>query len=135
LTAGSAEMSEADQAALRRIADSVFSRLGERVLLVRKDARIGDWKPKVHYCHDNVRHWVAKNPNHKHVFGFALFDFRVLSGCIRIMPHSAVEDENGVLYDITPHEASQDYPFIRNTGSMDDFAVLATAGFLDVEIQ
>jgi hypothetical protein len=127
--------SDADQAALRRIVDSVRARLGEQERLVRKTAvRIGDWRPKVHECHDNVAYWVARNPKHKHVFGFVLFDLRALTGCIRISAHSAVEDENGVLCDITPHEASADYPFIRNTGSMDDFAILATAGFVDVPV-
>jgi len=114
----------ADRAALQRIVDSVISRLGERVRLVRKTVSIGDWQPRAQECHDNVARWVAGNPEHKHVFGFVLFDYRLLNGCIRISAHSVVEDENRTLCDITPHEMSADYPFIRHIGSTDDFAVL-----------
>lgn len=127
--------SDADQAALRRIAESVLGRLGDQVRLKRKTARIGDWEPKVHECHDNVKYWVERNPEHKHVFGFVLFDLRALNGCLRISAHSVVEDENGVLCDITPHDALEDHPFIRNTGSMDDFIVLANAAHVDVPVE
>lgn len=127
--------SEDDQAALRRIVESVLPRVGEAVRLVRRSARIGTWEPKPHDCHDNVSYWVSRNPRHKQVFGVVLFDLRELMGCIRMTAHSAVEDENGVLYDITPHGASQDYPFVRHVGTVEDFSILATVGSVDVPIR
>lgn len=40
--------------------------------------------------------------------------------CAAFQAHSVI-DENGVLLDITPSQASRRYPFIRHDGSEDDF--------------
>jgi len=108
-------------------------RLGDAVRLKRARVRIDDWRPEPHYCHENVAMWVKHNPHHKHVFGFVFFDFGVL-GFVQFAAHSAVEIEDGSLVDITPHGASEDYPFIRHTGTYDEFAGMAEAINVNVPI-
>ena len=78
---------------LVKYAKSILARRSEAVTLKRATASIGDWKPQAHRCHENVRAWVQRNPHHKQVFGYVLFNFGILGQ--RVMAHSAVEDENG----------------------------------------
>src|SRR5215216_2909595 len=103
------------------------SRRAEGVIARRARVSIGDWQPQRHWCHDNVKAWVAARPDHKHVFGYLIFDHRLLLGCWTVTAHSLVENEHGELVDITPTEASKDYPFVRHFGSEDQFAAMATA--------
>ncbi len=117
-----------------RLARSVVGRLGEQVRLVRMAARIGDWQPVPNYCHDNVREWVARMPHHKQVYGFIVFDARQAIGCIQVMAHSAVEDESGALCDITPNDAARDHPFIRHSGTEQEFARFAAVGSVYVTV-
>ncbi len=118
---------------LVKYAKSILARRSEAVTLKRATASIGDWKPQAHRCHENVRAWVQRNPHHKQVFGYVLFNFGILGQ--RVMAHSAVEDENGILHDITPHGASGDYPFVRHVGSKDEFAQMAVAIQVDVLLE
>jgi hypothetical protein len=115
-------------------AKGIAARRREVVTLTRAAARIGDWEPQAAHCHNNVRAWVKHNPHHKQVFGYVLVEITWL-GILRVIPDSAVEDKDGVLYDITPHGASQDYPFIRHVGSDDEFQLMAEAVQVDVPIK
>lgn len=117
-----------------QLAVSVLLRLSEAVTLRRATAQIGDWKPVRHYCHDNVAYWVAHKPEHKHVYGFIYFDHRLLLGCHRLCAHSAVENESGELVDITPHDASADYPFIRHLGTEEEFKLIAARELGQIDI-
>jgi len=87
---------------LRNLTASLYRRRGEGVILRRADARIGEWKPQVNYCAQNVDAWVRYNPHHKRVDGFVFFDYGVLS-FVRFQPHCVLEVEDGALVDITPH--------------------------------
>jgi hypothetical protein len=109
---------------LQQLALALYGRLNEAVYLERAKARVGPWEPQMHYCHENVRDWVKYNPQHKHVFGFVFFDLSRF-GYVEFQPHSVIEMEDGTLVDITPHQASDDYPFLRHTGSDDEFAAAA----------
>lgn len=104
---------------------SLFARLGEAVILKQANVKIGNWVPQPHYCHDNVRAWTENRPAHKHVFGYVYFDLSLV-GYVEFAAHSAVEFEDGTLFDITPHGASQQYPFIRHTGTEAEFADIAS---------
>jgi hypothetical protein len=123
-----------DEGQLIEFGLSLYARLGEAVRLRRVKCNIGAWEPQPHYCHDNVKAWVEHNPQHKHVYGFVYFDISLL-GYVEFAAHSAVELENGTLVDITPHNASQDYPFLRHTGTFDEFAAVAERIKLQVPIQ
>lgn len=123
-----------DTQALTRLAKSVVRRLDDAVILRRKIAHIGEWTPVKHRCHDNVAYWVARRHHHKHVYGFIYMDLRPHSNCIRLTAHSAVETEDGTLCDITPHDASADYPFIRHLGTDEEFAAFGEVGSWDLPI-
>jgi hypothetical protein len=84
-----------------------------------------DWHPLPHHCHDNVRAWVSRSPQHKHVFGYLLFG--PLLGVWIVQAHSLVQFEDGSLNDITPSGASQTYPFVRHVGTEEEFADFAVA--------
>jgi hypothetical protein len=120
--------------AIACLAKSVVKRLDQSVILRRIVARIGEWTPTVNRCHDNVAIWVAKNPQHKHVYGFIYVDLRPNEQCIRLMAHSAVETEDGALCDITPLEASIDYPFIRHSGTDEEFELFGRVGHFDLTV-
>jgi hypothetical protein len=125
---------QADRDAITRLAKSVVERLDQSVILRRIVAHIGEWTPTVNRCHDNVAIWVAKKPQHKHVYGFIYMDLRPNARCIRLMAHSAVETEDGTLCDITPHEASIDYPFIRHLGTDEEFGFFGRVGYFDLPV-
>jgi len=120
--------------AIARLAKSVVKRLDQSVILRRIVARIGEWTPTVNRCHDNVAIWVAKKPQHKHVHGFIYMDLRPNARYIRLMAHSAVETEDGTLCDITPHEASIEYPFIRHLGTDEEFEIFSRVGHFDLPV-
>jgi hypothetical protein len=123
-----------DTDAIARLSVSVVKRLHQSVILHRKVVHIGGWTPTINRCHDNVAIWVAKNPQHKHVHGFIYMDLRPNAYCIRLMAHSAVETEDGTLCDITPHEASADYPFIRHLGTDEEFELFGKVESFDLPV-
>ena len=125
---------QVDTDAIARLAVSVIKRLHQSVILHRKVVHIGGWAPTINRCHDNVAIWIAKNPHHKHVHGFIYMDLRPNTHCIRLMAHSAVETEDGTLCDITPHEASTDYPFIRHLGTDEEFELFGRVAYFDLPV-
>jgi len=125
---------QVERDASARLAKSVVKRLDQSVILRHIFARIGEWTPTANRCHDNVAIWVAKKPQHKHVHGFIYMDLRPRAQCIRLMAHSAVETEDGTLCDITPHEASVNYPFIRHLGTDEEFELFGRIGHFDLPV-
>jgi len=125
---------QVDTDAIAALAKSVAERLHQSVVLRRKVVHIGGWTPTVNRCHDNVAIWVAKNPQHKQVHGFFYVDLRPNAQCIRLMAHSAVETEDGTLCDITPREASIDYPFIRHLGTDEEFELFGRVEYFDLPV-
>jgi len=89
-----------------------------------------DWLPLAHHCHANVKIWVKHSPAHKRVKGFVIFG--PIAGVCRVMAHSLVEIDDGTLVDITPHGASQPYPFVRHNGSDEEFEEFADQGEINV---
>jgi hypothetical protein len=87
------------------------------VPLVR--VRDGDWEPKSKCCHHNARHWESREPGRKAVCGWLICGTD-LAGGYTFGAHSVVE-ENGELYDITPHDCASANPepprlFLRHEG-------------------
>ncbi len=111
--------------ARRRFLLTLYARRHDAVFLRRATARIGDWEPMAHCCAGNVDYWVRHNPDYRRVDGFLMLDYRPVGlDFVRFLPHCALEDRSGVLVDITPHHASEDYPFIRNMGTRAEFMAL-----------
>jgi hypothetical protein len=48
-------------------------------------------------------------------------------GFCRFIPHSVVEDEEGVLFDITPSRASRRYPFLKDELTEEEYVLLITS--------
>jgi hypothetical protein len=134
LDAAAKNNTQVDMDTIARIAMSVLKRLNQSVILRREIGHIGHWTPTVNRCHDNVAIWVAKRPQHKHVRGFIYADLRPYAPFIRLMAHSAVETEDGTLCDITPHQASFDYPFIRHVGTDEEFDLFGRIGHFDLPV-
>jgi hypothetical protein len=80
-----------------------------------------DRSPEMNKCHDNVRNWIAANPNDKEVLGYRLVEE---PECWVVHAHSVVERENGSLFDITPLHIPQSYPFVRHIGSAEEFRAM-----------
>ena len=76
------------------------------------------------HCHDNVAHSVEHYPRHKHIFGCIRQEIP-FSKSVRLTPHSAVQDDDGDLFDITPNAWASWVWFIPHTGTREEFAPLA----------
>ena len=110
---------------IRQALLAVYARRQEGVLVRRANASIGGWRPRPHYCFDNVEAWISHKPAHKPVLGYSYFNCLPWGlNFVRFVPHALVEVEDGGLVDITPHGASDEYPFIRHTGTRDEFVAL-----------
>jgi hypothetical protein len=95
---------------------------GDCVELVQKD--LIRYDPTAHRCHDNVREWVKLYPKYKHVYGFLVSNQRAIDTSV-VIAHSAVEDTDGTLCDITPSESEYRYPFVRHVGTEAEFELIA----------
>jgi|KBSMisStandDraft_5_1062788.scaffolds.fasta_scaffold250264_3 hypothetical protein len=123
--------SEVDPATL--LAMSVIRRCiaGDCVPLV--DKTLIKYDPTPHRCHDNVREWVKLHPKFKHVYGFLVANQRDIETSV-VIAHSAVEDTDGTLCDITPSESEYRYPFVRHLGTEAEFELIAARepAFLEI---
>jgi hypothetical protein len=87
------------------------------------------YDPTLHRCHDNVREFVEKYPECKHVFGFLVAQRKILDDTL-VIAHSAVETPEGLLVDITPSESEFSYPFVRHVGTPEEFELIADDPFM-----
>jgi hypothetical protein len=100
---------------------SLCARADNREAVVVPFVRVRDreWEPKSTFCHPNADHWESLEPDRKAVRGWLICGTD-LAGGYTFGAHSVVE-ENGELYDITPHDcpsASPEPPrlFLRHAG-------------------
>jgi hypothetical protein len=115
---------------LARRSDAVFVPFRRVTITGHKDEP--DWHPQPKFCHDNVTVWVERNPQHKHIPGYVIFDLRSVLGGWQVQAHSVVELEDGTLIDITPSEVSGTYPFVRHSGTVEEFVAMMLAMRVDV---
>jgi hypothetical protein len=116
------------------VTDPEIDRLIQELSRLLTEAKVYPFEPlfpdaKPHECHRNVHAFVASNDGYRAVGGWLFFDYRnaFLLGIvptIRFTAHSLVQDENGLMLDITPSQASQRYPFIEHPFGHDDFVQL-----------
>jgi hypothetical protein len=113
-------------------AKTLCSRLGEAVTLKRAVIEGGHWEPQPNMCHHNVSIWCQHRTDHKPVRRWLYFDLPGLSHVVFVAP-SAVRTPEGELFDITPSNASQDYPFVNSDLSEDEYAELVeTRGYGEI---
>jgi len=97
---------------LTKIAARLYERIDEAEIPKWADASIGEWTPKENQCHENVSTICEHTQNHTPVRGWLYFDLEGARPYVWFNAHSLVRDETGIIYDITPSKASQQYPFI-----------------------
>jgi len=85
------------------------------------------FQPAEQDCHHNVDLWRKGHPSHVPVRGWVVFEVYTPLGLCRFIPHSVVEDEDGVLFDITPSRASRRYPFLRDELTEEEYVLLITS--------
>lgn len=102
---------------------ALFHRRGEARIVGRRKLVGGSWSPEENQCHQNVTIWCAQNSQFTPVRGWLYFEMEG-SDCALFLAHSVVREPSGVLADITPSNASQDYPFIESQLSEEDFSCL-----------
>ena len=117
-------MSEED---IRRYGAALYSRIDEAVMLQRARIEGGDWQPEPNKCHHNVTEWCQHNQGYTPVRGWLYFDLAGLTNYVKFVAHSAVRTPEGELSDITPSNASKDYPFIPAVESEHKYAELVEA--------
>lgn len=105
-------------------AASLFGRRHESANLAWADISIGDWKPMQNQCHENVTTWCTYNTGYEPIRGWLYFDFENKLDYVQFVAHSAVRAPDSMLYDITPAQASQQYPFISANLSETEYATL-----------
>ena len=97
---------------IKKIADRLYERIDEGVIVKYTKVSIGEWTPEENQCHLNVSIWCEHNENYTPVRGWLYFDLPFFYPYVLFKAHSVIRDENSVLLDITPSNASQPYPFI-----------------------
>lgn len=111
---------------LKRIDPSIIAR-PFKVWLHDADGKVL-WQPTARNCHSNVATWVSNRPIYKAVLGFVVVPpmppFRPYWD---VIAHAVVEDEGGMLMDITPSGAEYVYPFVRHLGTLEEFQQFADA--------
>ena len=108
---------------IEKYAATLYSRISEAVILKRAIIEGGDWQPEPNKCHHNVTIWCKYNPAFKPARGWLYFELNGLN-FVKFVAHSAVITSKGEIRDITPSNASRDYPFILSGLSEDEYAVL-----------
>ena len=108
------------------------SRLYERrlsgVIVQSASVKLGTWVPAPNNCHANVSTWCENMPEYTAVRGWLYFDFLDHLPHVLFNAHSVVRDPDGKLWDITPSQSSQSYPFLVAEEQEAEYAKLIESG-------
>lgn len=117
---------------LNEYAKTLYSKVGEATLLKHAVIEGGDWEPQPNMCHHNVSIWCQLKSDYEPVRGWFYFDLPGLN-YVKFLAHSAVRTPKGELYDITPSNASKEYPFVHSGLCEDEYADLVdTKGYGEI---
>ena len=108
---------------IEKYAASLYSRINEAKILKRAVIEGGNWQPEANMCHHNVTIWCEHNPGFAPARGWLYFDLPGLN-YVKFVAHSAVIEPSGDIRDITPSNATQDYPFLLANLSEEEYASL-----------
>jgi hypothetical protein len=98
---------------------ALAARVSSAQMLKRGEIDGGDWQPKPNECHENATTWSELKEGFTPVRGWLYFGEAGL-----LVAHSVVRAPDGDLYDLTPSEASKDYPFLESALSEEDYGDL-----------
>lgn len=99
---------------------SLYLRISEARILKREKVKVENWEPTARMCHDNVDTFCDYKPDHTPVRGWLFFELKGLNK-VKFNAHSVVQTPQGDLIEITPSNASKEYPFIKSALSDDDY--------------
>lgn len=102
---------------------ALMQRANEVAVVPRISVHVDDWMPQPNMCHYNVSYFCEHNAGHTPVRGWLYFELPGLT-VAKFLSHSVVRAPDGVLYDITPWEATQHYPFLASNLTEDEYADL-----------
>ncbi len=104
------------------------ARLSEAVIVATATVSIGEWMPQPNQCHENVTVWCTHNQAYEVVRGWLYMDMAGQLAYEVFLAHSVVRDHEGRLWDITPRQASQAYPFLAAVESEEEYGGLVGQG-------
>jgi hypothetical protein len=110
----------------------LYERLTEGTIVPPAAVSIGAWTPAPGDCHANVSTWCKNIAEYKAVRGWLYFDLANAMPFVLFNAHSVVRDPSGKLWDITPSQASQPYPFIPAEESEEEYAHLVESGVVRI---
>jgi len=99
----------------------LYNRRSEATVVKRAHIREGLWQPQLKKCHENVDAYCQLHKDFKPIRGWLFFDYGYFLDHVAFCQHSVVMSPDGQLIDITPSNATQDYPFLRVEESDKDF--------------
>ncbi len=108
---------------LKDLAQSLYERRGEAVVVPYEDRSDNQFQPAQNDCHRNVEAWCRLHPSHRPVRGWLVFDYSEQRR-YRFISHSLVEDEEGHRFDITAYTG---HPFLEFEGIEEEFVLLMSA--------
>jgi hypothetical protein len=117
---------------LKIYAKRLYGRREQTVMLKWADVSIGTWRPSPNECHGNVSEVCANDSRYSPVRGWLYFDFGGAFPSVKFVAHSALRGRDGVLCDITPARASQQYPFLIAEESEEEYASLIESGVTEL---
>ena len=115
-------------AAQNAYAANLYTRIGEAVMLQRVEVNLGGWRPKENECHLNASEIYHRNAAYEPVRGWLYFDFDGKLDRVQFVSHSAVRTPDGQLCDVTPSNASREYPFIPALETEEEYSALVEGG-------
>jgi hypothetical protein len=113
---------------LRLYGARLYGRREQAVMLQWANFSSVGWLPRPNECHRNVTEVCEHDESYSPVRGWLYFDFGGLLAGVKFVAHSALRSPNGILYDITPARASQQYPFIVAEEPEAEYASLVESG-------
>lgn len=117
---------------LKLYAKRLYNRRTEAVILQWADVSIDSWRPRRNECHGNVSEVCMYDNRYSPARGWLYFDFNNMFPSVKFVAHSALRDMVGTLYEITPAQATQQYPFILSEESEEEYASLIESGVTEL---
>jgi len=117
---------------LKLYAERLYNRRTEAVMLQWADVSIDSWRPHKNECHGNVSEVCVHDNRYSPARGWLYFDFNDTLPSVKFVAHSALRDMKGTLYNITPAQVTQQYPFILAEESEEEYASLVESGVTEL---
>jgi hypothetical protein len=106
----------------------ICARIKASQIIPFRNVSIGDWRPEIAKCHDNVARWIKSNPGHTAIHGW-IVNASYGEDRVGVTAHTVVRDEDGSLFDITPVADERVRPgmaFVLHPGDDTSFYELRT---------